>query len=302
MNHKPLSKRTVLVTVKVSLFTNRKTAKSVERKVAASENASDDAVVVKKRMFRSDKYTQIVSTSTAIRKHFYKYALPWRDGGTRIIPSALWIEFINKLRQLTTRFNTLVDEFVTDLPKIIDQQRGRLGDLFDLSQYPTQSEMRDKFNVSYATKPLPDASQFDDFRDEMSEDDIEQQKAEWKKQLAIGQKAAMKEIWERLYETVSHAAKTLEDPDRIYRDTLVGNIKEVVDQLPSLNIGNDQELEKYRTEVEEKLAKLDPQLLRVSGRARSDAAEEARTLERRMAGYMGASNRVFDSLGLTGGK
>lgn len=297
-----LNKRAVLVTLRMSLYSNRKTEKRLESHVANDHGAKSDAVVVRKRMFRSARFTKIKSSATAIRSHFYKYTLPWRDGGTRIIPSAVWMEFQQKLRQLTTKHNDLVSEFIEHLPEIIEAQKNRLGGLFDPRQFPTQAEMRDMFAVNYHTEPLPDASQFEDFRGQMEDDDIDRQKEDWKKEVAVGQKAAMSSIWDRLHESVKKCADKLSEPESIFRNTLIKNIKEMVEILPKLNIGDDQNFEKMRKQVEDELASLDPDLLRNSPRARENAAEDARELERRMAGYMGASNRIFDSLGLTGGK
>jgi len=71
-----------------------------------------------------------------------------------------------------------------------------------------------------------------------------------------------------------------------FHDTLVENITELVNILPHLNVVGDEELEAMRREVEAKLTRFDPEVLRKSRKARKDTLKEAETILDKMKGFV----------------
>jgi hypothetical protein len=64
-------------------------------------------------------------------------------------------------------------------------------------------------------------------------------------------RSATRDLWQRLYDVVSHMSKKLADYNAAHGDnkpklykSMVGNIVELVDVLPKLNVGGDAELER----------------------------------------------------------
>ena len=78
----------------------------------------------------------------------------------------------------------------------------------------------------------------------------------------------------------------LSDKKAVFRDTLVGNISELCDLLPSLNVTGDEELTKMCDEVRDKLTGFTPKELRKDTTAREDTARAAAAIMDKMAGYM----------------
>jgi hypothetical protein len=86
---------------------------------------------------------------------------------------------------------------------------------------------------------------------------------------------------------VRHVSDKLKDGDAIFRDSLIGNVRELVDLLPALNLTGDPALTSAVSEVKNKLADLDPQALRDHEVDRAAAALAADEIARKMAGYCG---------------
>lgn len=100
------------------------------------------------------------------------------------------------------------------------------------------------------------------------------------------EQAALKDVWNRLYERVKHIAEKLADPKAIFRDSMVENAKEICALLPRLNFADDPNLEAMRQQVEASLLK-HPDALRNDPDLRRDTAAEAKKIMDAMGAFMG---------------
>jgi hypothetical protein len=110
--------------------------------------------------------------------------------------------------------------------------------------------------------------------------------------LEDAQRLGQADLYRRLAAVVSRMATTLSEPDKIFRDSLVGNIRDLCNLLPSLNIAADPGLDSLNRDIERRLASLDPGLLRIDPAVRQAAAVDAAalldTISDRLASYTGA--------------
>lgn len=72
----------------------------------------------------------------------------------------------------------------------------------------------------------------------------------------------------------------------VFRDTLVGNIRDLVKLMPSLNVTEDPALDQFRREIEDTLMKYTADTLRLSTRARTETAAAANNILQRMKDFM----------------
>jgi hypothetical protein len=159
----------------------------------------------------------------------------------------------------------------------------RLNGLFNPNDYPDPVKIRSKFGVDIVISPLPDSN---DFRVGLQEEEINRiqtEIADREKQLLA---RAMKDCWNRLYEVVKHMSLKLSDKEATFRDSLVGNIINLVGLLPKLNLTNDHHLETMRKDIETKLTGASPDDLRNSKPIRKQVAQQATEILDQMAGYV----------------
>ncbi|MDE0051528.1 MAG: hypothetical protein OXO52_17200, partial [Rhodospirillales bacterium] len=77
----------------------------------------------------------------------------------------------------------------------------------------------------------------------------------------------------------------------VFRDTMISNIRDLVDVVPRLNIFGDDELASLCAQVKEKIASVEPDALRPSKTfdpaARAQVKRDADALAEKFAGYFG---------------
>jgi hypothetical protein len=215
--------------------------------------------------------------------------LPWDDNGYRVLPAAAYMDHTERMRQLSNQFTPAIDTLTQQFGQLVEEARVRLGGLFRSEDYPAPEELRSKFSFETKVMPLPDAG---DFRVTLGDEEKERIKRQITAAVEASLQVASRELWQRLYEAVSHLAQRLQaykvTGDAIehpFRDSVVTNLVKLVDVLPKLNVTGDPELERLAAEVRSSLL-VDPQELRKSESVRTETAKAAAAISARMAGYM----------------
>ena len=130
--------------------------------------------------------------------------------------------------------------------------------------------------------PLPAAS---DFRVDLGKDEIERIQKELQSRLEKEFANANKDLWTRLQNAVSNIVERLSFPDSKFHDTLISNLQDLVNLIPSLNVTGDSNLEAVRKRCEA-LTAHSPAALRTDIEVRADVAKQAREISRIMDAYM----------------
>jgi hypothetical protein len=223
------------------------------------------------------------------RQDHYFMTLPWDDNGYRVLPSAAYMDHTEKMRELSNRFNPAVEALAREFGNLVEQARVRLGGLFRPEDYPAPDELRSKFSFETKVMPLPDAG---DFRVTLGDEEKERIKRQITASVEASLQIASRDLWQRLYEAVSHLAERLSaykvtgtGVEHPFRDSVVTNLVKLVDVLPKLNVTGDPELERLAAQVRASLL-VDPQELRKSESIRTDTAKRAAEIARTMGAYM----------------
>jgi hypothetical protein len=278
-----LQERALLVQLSISQWSARKFDRKVTKEVADSHGVSTAAGRYNKALLpMSNLLDAVHKKATQIRTDYYQQTLPWGIDGTQVLPTANYVRFMSEFRRLRNDWELLVNKFVSDYPRLKEQAKISLGPLFNDSDYPHPSEIRDKFRMDMAVFPMPTS----DFRVSISSDELSRIQQDVEERVTAAQSQAMQEVWQRLFNKVQHMAEKLADPKAIFRDSMVENARELCELLPRLNFADDPKLEEMRQEVEVKLAKHHPDSLRNDPILRRDTAEEARRIMAQMGSWM----------------
>ena len=188
----------------------------------------------------------------------------------------------------------LVRDFVANYPAHVEAERIRLNGMFRASDYPTQTQIEKKFSADVCVMPLPDSA---DFRVSLSDSETARIQADIKTRTESAIAGAVQDIWTRVYETVSHLSDRLKayevTPEgkvkNPFRDSLVENLRDLVDLLPRLNLTGDSALSATCQELKSKLCTYEPDSLRENDRLRAEVAKDADSILAAMAGYVSAA-------------
>ena len=96
---------------------------------------------------------------------------------------------------------------------------------------------------------------------------------------------AMQDAWDRLYHAVAHMQDRLGNKETVFRNTLVSNMRDVVDVLARLNVTENEDLEAMRRRVDEELTAFDAESLRDDETLRSATADKAKAILDAMASF-----------------
>ncbi len=279
-----LSDRALLVQLTISQWTARKYDKKATQEVATTFNTSKDAGRYNKSLLPMNDYLDRVHKKTTfIREKFYTNTLPWGMEGTMMLPTTNYLAFMNEFRKEKNEWLTLVNDFKSNYLQLKDDAKRVLGQLYADADYPTESEVGNKFKIDMAVFPVPST----DFRCQIASDELSRIQQDVEARVADAQATAMKEVWTRLYDRVKHMAEKLADPKSIFRDTLVENLQEQCAMLTRLNFMDDPNLEALRQQVEGTLASHHPDALRNDPDLRRDTAAEAKAIMDKMSVFMG---------------
>jgi len=279
-----LNDRALLVQLSISQWTARKYDKKATRQVADTfHNFVDQGRYNKALLPMNSLLDNIHKKTTHIRQKFYDNTLPWGIEGTMMLPTANYLNFMSDFRKEKGEWESLVQEFLDDYDQMkMDAQR-ILGSLYDPADYPNGSELRHKFNMDMAVFPVPSS----DFRVAIGSEELSRIQQDVERRVKDAEQAALKDVWQRLYDRVKHMAEKLADPKAIFRDSMLENTREICALLPRLNFSDDPNLEAMRQQVEASLLK-HPEALRNDPDLRQDTAAEAKKIMDAMGAFMGS--------------
>ena len=170
--------------------------------------------------------------------------------------------------------------------------------LFRLEDYPGTEALQGKFAIRYRIVPVPDARHF---MADLAQGETERVKRDIEQQVRTRLNDAQRDLYRRLGEAVERVGERLREDENgkplVFRDSLIENIRELVDVVPRLNIFADDDLTMLCREVKDKFAGIEPDALRPSGRfdpnLRRQVKRDADALTAQFAGYFApaAENR-----------
>ena len=275
--------KALLVKLSISQFNPKRQDTKTTKEVLNAKQAKATAGVWVKNLIDPKTLDAIMSVAQASRQEHYKLSLPWRDEGWRILPTAMYQKYYDTLRTQRLKFQGQVTQFIEKYPEYIQEAQSVLNSMFNPNDYPSVSKVQSKFGFSVDFAPLPSGN---DFRINLASDKLEAIQQNVDKQVAEATTQAMKDLWVRLADPVKKIVDKLSEPEAIFRDSLIGNLTEIIDLIPSLNVTDNQDLLKLTEECKKQLTTYNPEILRLNKDVRADTANKAQEILKRMEGYL----------------
>lgn len=262
----------VLVYVNISVWTGAKRDKALAVKASRREGANDDACSVTKYLVDKTMIDKVASKASAIRQAHYAVTVAWDDNGGRALPTDRWFEYQDTIQKLMEEFDAECSIFCEWYANNWQYQAGRLGNMFNADEYPHPNEMREKFRFKYSFRPILTP----DFRTTLPESVLDAVKDSMAQGMQDGIKMATAECWGRVKDCMEKVYVTLDDPKKVFRNSLIENVEILCDTLKSLNLAGDAYLTETLADIEREIASSYPDILRVDMTARSQVAASAR--------------------------
>lgn len=250
--------------LKISCWTGRKKDKSASASVT-SQNYADNgtASVNKKLLGNCDELTAIQKFVANARNIHYSMTMPWSDLGMRLLPTAQYFKYHQQMTELQNEFEGMVDTFCNNYTWEVSRAQARIGSLFRADDYPTEESIRSKFafNISYI--PLPEAG---DFRVDVGNEQRDVLESHYNEYYSKQLGSAMQDVWDRTYKALSNMSERLDyggaDKKKVFRDSLVDNVLDMVELLNVCNVAGDSQMSEMARKLDDALRGVTPDGLR----------------------------------------
>lgn len=285
-----LANSAMLASVKIRCWTARKYDRRISDATNEAHNAKADAGRYNKALLGKDALATVTAISTKARTELYARTSPWMDDGPRILTAVGYLPFAREMRALRAEYGVAVSDFVASYDDFVSEAKSRLGSMFDPADYPSADEVAKRFGFDIVIQPVPQSGDFRVTAAGISDVEREAIKADIERRTADAINAAMQDVANRVVEKVGHMVEKLRayTPARdtgdkaqgVFRDSLVENVRELADLLPSLNLTNDTRLDAIAARIKAELTFHDADELRDDVNARKLTADAAESILR----------------------
>lgn len=282
----PLETKAVQVKLNIGLWTGRKLDKEVTDEVNQRYHADADASRTNKLLLPAHAFKEVFAVSRTSRVLYREWTQPWFDKGDRILPSVIMDKFTARFRDLRAEYDAAADNFTKEYPKYLSEKK-RLGGMFKFKDYPLPGNIRSHFSMRWAFLPIQNS----DFRLSIAKENLEDTKIFLEQAL----QDAMKEPVRRILVIVGHMAERLKQykpatgvskAEHTFRDSLVGNVQELVGLLSAFNLTNDPKLAALTERMEKELCSHNATILREDEQVRKIVAKNAEDILKKAAALM----------------
>ncbi len=288
-----LTRDAMLVGLRISAWSGRLYDREASDHVAVHHDASTNVGRYNKRLLPKAALAALNATMSEARTRHYANSLPWDDKGSRLLTVANYEQYTEIMDGLRERLVRQRARFIEDFDHYVKQARLDLGKLFRMEEYPSKEDLRGKFSIRYRITPVPDS---DHFIARLASDDTDRVKRDIERHIEEQLHDAVGDLYRRLAEAVERVSERLnEDGDGkplVFRDTMISNIRDLVDVVPRLNIFGDQRLAHLCEQVKDRIAGVEPDSLRPSRTfdpvVRDRVKRDADALMEQFAGYFPA--------------
>ena len=285
-----LNRDAMLVGLRITAWSGRLYDREASDHVAVHHDASASAGRYNKRLLPKAAFATLTATMSEARTRHYANSLPWDDKGLRLLTVANYERYTELMDGLRERVVRQRARFIEDYDHYVAQARLDLGKLFRIEEYPSKETLQDRFSISYRITPVPDA---DHFIAKLATDDTDRVKRDIERHVEEQLHEAVGDLYRRLAEAVERVSKRLDEDENgkplVFRDTMISNIRDLVDVVPRLNIFGDQRLASLCEQVKDRIAGVEPDSLRPSRTfdpaARDRVKRDADELMEQFAGY-----------------
>lgn len=260
-----------LVQLETSAWTARR---KISSKALLDNGSHDDVdpsfVAASKRLIDGKALSAIEAIRSEARAWLYSQSLPFPLDGAVFVPASEIERIDAKLATFEARYKEAVADFVKDYPALREASRVQLGSLYSISDYPQNVASRFAFSWRFLTlAPASDAQLLNPAL-------VAKEREKFQALMAEAAQSAVTELRVRFAACVDHVVERLSGEDdgkpKIFRDSLIGNLRDFLDGFKALNVCDDRDLADLVTRARDTLDGIEVNDLRKNESLRSTIA------------------------------
>lgn len=269
-----LRERAMLIDLSIGQWSAKKRAAKAAADGAKGTGAKASRITAQKRLVEKggplDACSQIAGEA---RAYLASVTTPW-DAAHRLVAKTAIADVQIRLDEYQTKYETAARRFVDQFDQEREKARRELGEEFNELDYPDADRVARKFYFRRGWSAVPSAN---DLRVDASSGQAERIRAE---AMAAAERQIddiRANIAARIHDAVSRIVERMDayqerlerqkanpddkSKDGIFRDSLITNVRELLDALPILNVAGDEKIEDLRPMLA-RIGAQDPESLR----------------------------------------
>ncbi len=287
-----LSTKAMLVRLTVGGWSGSVFDRNATRIIHEQSDADEDSGKYNKRLLPREALKAINKAGNAARLEHYRMTMPWDDGGSRLLPVKVYKSYQRTIDEYINQRATARGELVKMYPGYKAEAKESLGDLFNEADYPEIGKLESMIVMEYKFSPVPEAKHF---IADLSKAEADKIKVDIEKQIETKLNVAVSSLYSRIGTAIRSCLERLEPKDdgsqKVFRDSLIGNLWELIEICPQLNLTQDPDLKKMLAGLKKTLRGIDADSLRTSSpgfvgdKRRDKFHQDLADLNTKFAGY-----------------
>lgn len=225
---------------------------------------------------------------TAIRGRAVAYwkgvSLPFPEPGIRLIRQ----DSITDFDQQIAEFREELDDAVAKLDRHYDELRSlareRLGDLFDLSDYPTT--LIGMFAIEHDYPSVEPPNYLRQISPELYEQECRRVQSRFDEAVQLAEQAFLDELARLVDHITERLSGELDGKPKVFRDSAVTNLTEFFERFRVLNVRSNDQLDELVGRAQQVLGGVEPQQLRDNGVFRQQIATQLAGVQSSLDGLL----------------
>lgn len=219
----------------------------------------------------------VSSIRSQIMAYWKNNSLPYPEPGIRLIKRERIVEMDDQFATFRIELDAAVRELDNQFAELRDAARDRLGDLFNVDDYP--DSLRNEFGFWHDYPSVEPPNYLRQLSPELYQQECRRVQSRFNEAVQLAEQAFIEE----LAKLVEHLSERLSGADdgkpKVFRDSAVSNLTEFFDRFKSLNIGSNEQLDGLVDQAQSIIRDVQPQQLRDSDRMRQNVATHLSSLQ-----------------------
>ena len=279
----------MLVRLNITRFGGEKIDTIASEDICKKNNAESDSGKFIKKLFKDNQALKDTKKIASKARHVSdSMTLPYMTG-QKLLAVGMYEKHGQALADLKQDFEMARDVFISDIKKDQERQKIKLGSLYNESDYPNVEDIREKFTFTVQYETIADCQKFDTMGlGKLINDAVEIQNKRIDNAVMDMFKRIEKYLGNFAERTKNYKPKT--ENSRVqneFRDTLISNLRELVENLPLMNITNNPKINELCDDIKGLIKGLDLETLRGDEDVRKDVSKKRDDILAKMGGYCG---------------
>lgn len=248
-------------------------------------NMDENAGIFSKFLVSKSALRPIDNAVTSIRRYHNNMTIPWSLDGVGLITNERLLEYTRGMREHKAGFDEAVSNFLNHYEIHISDARKRLGDRFELAEFPSKQALQTKFSVNVHPLPVPSSGHI---LVDLAEAGMDSSQID--KEVERATNKAMERMWSSIYVRLTQLCTVLDDPEHRLHKSHLDVLDDFITKLEEFNLFENDEFKTFINFVRVKVLAVPIDALRNDLQIRSRVANDIRTAMSAAAQHMGEDN------------